>query len=103
MEHDTAVAVREQALKTIGLVRSLLVESAAPADRQEHLRRDTGFLDRVEDRVTSCDMDGLSEVIDEFRYLSQGFGSYVPDVDRLDHALDELYGQLTELLIQLRA
>lgn len=98
MEYSNNMAIIDETLKTIGILKDILAngKNNCGKDVEQYFFRDNEFLDKVTSSITLMDSDSLRNVLDEFRNLSQGFGSYCSDLKYVDFLIDTLYKQVKE-------
>lgn len=92
----------QSALSVLAQVEELTDSEKAAALTQgngEFWLRDKTFIAAIRDCLLSNDAERLRSAFDQIRNLSQGFGSYCSDLNRLDALLDELHNELVQLVI----
>ncbi len=84
----------KSALSLLDLLETTLKNAKFIAESKglcHYYERDIEFVEEAKSCLCSGDPVKVRWVFDQMRNLSQGFGSYCPDLDALDAMLDRLF------------
>lgn len=94
MSTESALSVLAQVDQVIDSAKS----AALMRGRIEFWQRDKAFVDSTRQTLLSREPARLRSALDEMRNLSQGFGSYCTDRQRIDRLLDAFHDELIQLI-----
>jgi len=98
MSKQTALILLDELEKTLEGSKSI----AASGRLEAYYKRDVQFIEEARACLNSDDPQKVRWLFDQMRNLSQGFGSYCPNLKKLDLTLDRLFAELQDTLIKCR-